>query len=366
VGALKHLWRLADTPHVSWRPGFGRLARVSGRLLRFVALVGLVMPLALAAYAAISSINPSSGAAEPGDTVSATVSFDQGGLVNVCPVGLSDDPSNITVAFPGCSPPLTGAWETEMQVAVGPSTAPGDYTITLTNFDLTNLALTYEWPLTVNAPPTTTTSSTTTTTTSPTTTTTSTSTTTTSTTATTTTTSGSSPTTTSASSPTTTSAASPTTTSAASPTTTDHIGPTTTTSDGLALVVPAGGPSDPGPGADRGTEEAGASARSEVETPEIVADRTASPFSEVALSSGLIEKISGAAPSFVANAVASPFVVAEVLLRALGRTVTGLLVPILLTLLFGLLLFWRLRPAEEELEADMPADGPLDLPGGAT
>jgi hypothetical protein len=324
--------------------------------LRLGALVGLVMPLALPAYAA-TTVSPTSGTAEPGETITATVHVEPT-LLSLSLVGVSSDPVNITASF---NPTIGGGggllggdpWDSVMTVTVGPQTAPGDYTITITDLDLLGGPL-YTWPLTVTAPPTTTTTSsttTTTTTTSPTTTTTSPTTTTTS--GTPTTTSDDTPTTTSGNSPTTTSGSSPTTTSASSPTTTDRPASTLTTRDDSVVAMPVGGPSDPGslpgdgPGATSPTQ-------------------SDSAFSEVALSSGLIDSIGAAVPTFVANAFTSPFVVLEILLRALGRTVTGLLIPIVLMLLFGLLLFWRLRPQDEDWETDVVLDDSFDLPEAAS
>jgi hypothetical protein len=82
--------------------------------------------------------------------------------------------------------------------------------------------------------------------------------------------------------------------------------------------------------------------------PDEVVDVAESTFSEVAVSSGLIEAASRTVPTVVAEAVFSPFVLLEVLFRALGRTMTGLVIPLMLTLLVGLLLAWRLRPGDKE------------------
>lgn len=313
--------------------------------MRLVALVGLVMPLALAAYAAMTA-SPSSGTAEPGETTTATINVEPT-IVSVCLVGTSSDPINITVAFnPTCGGGPFSSWGSEMTITVGDQTAPGDYTITITSLDLGSLI--YQWPLTVTGPSTTTTTvSTTTTTTVPTTSTTSPATTTTVAVAT---------TTTSVNSP-------PTTSTVTPPTTTDHVASITTTTIKQALVAPAG-PSDPGLGGDSEVGSPASPTRSGDTSDVAAPDESESQFSEVALSSGLIERLSGAVPTFVASAVTSPFVVAEVLLRALGRTVTGLLIPVVLMLLFGWLLFWRLRPDDEDLDADVFGDASLDLPGG--
>lgn len=130
--------------------------------------------------------------------------------------------------------------------------------------------------------------------------------------------------------------------------------------------MPVRDPSDPGSGGNPGGGGSATPAQGGDGSEIVVADGNQSRFSEVALSSGLIESISGVVPTFVASAVTSPFVVVEILLRALGRTAAGLLIPIGLTLLFGLLLFWRLRPEDEEWESDVFPEAPLDLPGGVS
>jgi hypothetical protein len=73
------------------------------------------------------------------------------------------------------------------------------------------------------------------------------------------------------------------------------------------------------------------------------------PFSEVAVTSGLIEVADRALPPVFAQAVLSPLVILEVLLRALARTTGGLLIPLGMTILAGFALARRLRRDAQEL-----------------
>jgi hypothetical protein len=66
-------------------------------------------------------------------------------------------------------------------------------------------------------------------------------------------------------------------------------------------------------------------------------------FSEIAVSSGLIDVASMVLPPLFVKAVLSPFVIAEVLIRSMWGTALSLLLPLLATLLVGLVLWWRLR-----------------------
>jgi hypothetical protein len=271
--------------------------------------------LSVVAHAAVSSIQPASGETTPGGSVSATVTVDSGILVT-CLTATSDDPLNITVAFDGTPTSCgTGTWLADMEVQVSSLAAPGLYTITVQEIDwLGTLLQSHPWPLTVNPPATTTTlfpdptitilPTTTTTTTLP-------------------------ATTTTPVNTTTTSAASNAqpsddreSGSAIEPTTTS--GPAESTSSSLS---------------DDDGEAAGQISRVGEEK----------PFSEIAVSSGLIEIADRALPPVFAQAVISPLVILEVLLRALARTSGGLILPLALTVALGFGLARRLRRDAEEI-----------------
>ena len=73
------------------------------------------------------------------------------------------------------------------------------------------------------------------------------------------------------------------------------------------------------------------------------------PFSEISVTSGLIDLADRALPPVFAQAVFSPLVILEVLLRALGRTTAGLIVPLAMTVILGIGLARRLRHDAEVL-----------------
>ena len=232
----------------------------------------------------------------------------------------------------------TGTWFATMEVTIPALTPPGTYTVTISEVSLGGSG-SYPWPLVVAAPTTTTTllpdltlptvtllpPSTTTTTAA----------------VTTTTTSASSLTT---AVPAQTTSSTGRVVSTSSTTEADESGgPLTSTgndtnSTDLSLPTAAGGPNSNG-------EEA--------------------PFSEIAVTSGLIEVADRALPPVFAQAVLSPFVILEVLLRALARTTGGLLIPLGVTILAGFALAGRLRRDAEELpELDDLVEIPEDAEEG--
>ena len=299
--------------------------------------------LAAVAHAAISAIQPTSGETSPGGTVSATVTVDSGILSPTC-LTAPDDLANFVVTFDDL-PSIcgTGTWFSTMEVSVSSLTAPGKYIIMVQEIDpLGSLLESHPWPLTVTAPATTTTllpdPTLPTVTLVPTTTTTTT--TTTITTRTTTTLAiGGSNTDDSDSSPV---ATSTTTVAAGSGTTARETG---MTSPGVS----------PGSTASSGPDDESALAASR---PREVGENE--PFSEIAISSGLIEVAHRALPPVFAQAVLSPIILLEVLLRALGRTTAGLIIPLALTAALGLGLARRLRRDAEDLPE---LDDLVEIPG---
>jgi len=359
---------------MSRRPFSG--SRTRSRVLELLAGASIVMfLLATAASAAISPISPNSGTVEPKGSVSASFTV----VDSVTSCFAAKVPQYFSVTFDGlglgllptdCA--LEGT-EITMTVEAGAKALPGDYQVTITETALGGGLLdTHEWPFTVPASPTTTTTApATTTTTIPTTTTV--------------------PTTTTAPTNTTTSAGATTTTSNQSATTTGPSSPTTTapgTSTNTSGPSGAGGPSATGdpttpsatPGtttsttgsgtpnsqgdattdADRslesdtpaedddGDEEVLAAGSSEDNLPydrypDSLSDNPPEVLSRTVLSDQLRNQIARAFPVTVADAVLSPVVIAEFLFRSLLESAKGLLIPILIATLVGLWMVWRMR-----------------------
>ena len=303
--------------------------------------------LALVAHAAISSIQPASGETTPGGSVLATVTVDSGILSPTC-LTAPDDPANFVVTFDGL-PSIcgTGTWFSTMEVSVSSLTAPDEYTIMVQEIDLLGSLLeSHPWPLTVTAPATTTTllpdPTLPTITLFPTTT-------------------------------TTTLRASTTTTTTLAPggSITDDPDPspvvtsTTTIATGSGATGQETGTTSPtglpGSTASSGPDDESALAASR---PRELGENE--PFSEIAISSGLIEVADRALPPVFAQAVLSPIILLEVLLRALGRTTAGLIIPLALTAALGLGLTRRLRRDAENLpELDDLVEIPGDEGGNA-
>jgi hypothetical protein len=291
-----------------------------------------MLGLATVALAAVSSITPASGETEPGGTASATVTVDSGILIT-CLAATSNNPT-ILVTFDDLPTCGTGIWFSQMEVSVSTLTAPGIYTVTVQELDLLGTGLnTYVWPLTVTAPATTTTLlpdlTLPTITLFPTTTTT------------TTTTVGSTGTTAAG-------ATSPAPTTSQPPRTT--LAPTTAppgdSSDGRLLgagTSPTSSSTRPGGTGFSGDEEGTVAAAQ----PSRIGE--SEPFSEISVTSGLIDLADRALPPVFAQAVFSPLVILEVLLRALGRTTAGLIVPLAMTVILGIGLARRLRHDAEVL-----------------
>lgn len=354
---------------MSRRPDSG--ARTRSRVLGWLAgAVMVTLVLATSASADISPISPESGTVEPKGSV--TASFTVVDSVTSC--FAAEVPPRFSVSFDGLglgqlptSCALEGA-EITMTVTASAAAQPGEYQVTIVETALGGRLLgTHEWPFTVPASPaTTTTIPATTTTTTPTTTTTN------------------SPTTTSPGATTTTSAPSATSTSPASPTTTDPGSPTTTaapagTGDptgpsatsvtpGTAAPTTRAGTTDNGDGSTAVTDETlGSDTPDDEDDPEVLAagasddnlpydrypdslsDNAPEVMSRTVLSDQLRSQISRAFPVTVADAVLSPVVIAEYLLRSLLESARGLLIPILIATLLGLWMVWRMR---EEVNDD--------------
>lgn len=132
-----------------------------------VTLVGTVIAtfaLATGVYAAISGFNPSIGTVAPGGSATATFTVTPPlGLSSCITATVSPTPARFSVRFDGvglgptnCT--LVRETEVEMTVSASAQATPGDYTVTITEVALGGSLLdSYEWPLTVVAPATTTT-----------------------------------------------------------------------------------------------------------------------------------------------------------------------------------------------------------------
>jgi hypothetical protein len=336
--------------------------------------------LATAASAAISPIIPDSGTVEPKGSV--TASFTVADSVTSC--FAAEVPQYFSVTFDGLGLdllPINCALEgTEitMTVEAGAKALPGNYHVTITETALGGSLLdTHEWPFTVPAPPTTTTTFPTTTPTTPPTTTTVPTTTTTK--DTTTTSAGATTTTTSQSgtpsSPTTTApgtspatsgpngaggpigtgdATTPPTVTATTGTATATTGSGTPNSQGGTTTDADGAPEPDTSADDEDGDEEVLAAGSEDNLPydrypNSLSDNAPEILSRTVLSDQLRNQISRAFPVTVADAVLSPVVIAEFLFRSLIESAQGLLIPILIATLIGLWMVWRMR---EEVDDD--------------
>lgn len=276
----------------------------------------------MVAHAEISSIQPATGEGQPGQTVSALVTVSTVGLTS-CLHATSDIP--LVITFDGLATTCgTGTWFATMEVTIPALTAPGTYAVSVRESTLEGSLLgSTPWPLVVTAQDTTTSTLV--------------------------------PDLTTLLSSTTTSTSS-TTTSTTSTTIASNGAPTTEPSPTTSAVAPSttGGEATAGspvstahPPADNTTTIADPAAPIAAGEPSSAAEEA--PFSEIAVSSGLIEVVDRALPPVFANAVLSPFVILEVLLRALGRTTGSLLIPLGVTILAGFGLARRLRRDAEEL-----------------
>ncbi|HEX6301383.1 MAG TPA: hypothetical protein VF148_13025 [Acidimicrobiia bacterium] len=360
---------------MSGRPYSG--ARTRSRVLGKLAGASIVtFLLATAASAAISPISPDSGTVEPKESVSASFTV----VDSATSCFAAEVPRYFSVTFDGLGLeplPIDCAHEgTEitMTVEAGAKALPGDYQVTITETALGGGLLdTYEWPFTVPAPPaTTTTIPATTTTTIPTTTTTETPTTTSA--GATTTTTTQSATTTDPGSPTTTvpgittnitdpagaggpTGAGPTTTAAATgtpDTASSTIGTTTATSRGGDTSGADGATGSATPTDDQDDQDVLAAGSTEDNLPydrypDRLSDDAPEVLSRTVLTDQLRNQISRAFPVTIADAVLSPVLIAEYLLRSLLESALGLLIPILIATLLGLWMVWRMR---EEVEDD--------------
>ncbi len=66
-------------------------------------------------------------------------------------------------------------------------------------------------------------------------------------------------------------------------------------------------------------------------------------LSRIALSNQLRTEIPGAIPPLVTDAVLSPLVIGEYLVQSLFDSSKGLLIPVAISTLIGLLMVWRMR-----------------------
>jgi hypothetical protein len=317
--------------------------------------------LATAASAAISAISPEKGTVEPGESTTATFT-----VVNSLTSCFTSSASpGFTVTFDGLGLGLLplncalGGADVTMTVTASANASPGDYRVTLSETAVGGRLIdTHEWPFTVPAPATTTTTIAETTTTTPQTTTTTTSSV--------TTTSTQSATTTSAG-PATNTTDGPDTTNATSPVATESRGSGQETAPATATTVPIA-PDTREEDNDSAGEAIGPETSSETndDDAEVLAAGTtddlpynrypANPteggpgfLARTMLSDQLRSQFSRAVPMTVADVVLSPVVIAEFLVRSLLRSAMSLLVPILVATLVGLWMVWRMR---EEIDDD--------------
>lgn len=305
--------------------------------------------VATTAFAAISGFNPSSGAMTPGG--SAQTNFTVNTPILSCitatvPLGFSVSMTGLGVGLgPLQANCVLGGGQVGMTVTASQNATPGNYTVTITEVEARliggDLINTYEWPFTVTAPPTTTSSSTSSTTSTTSTSTTSTSSTTSSTSTTVTTT----PTTATPSTAPAYSGATPSTT--APPTTTTR--PTSTTETTTSLPSESTLPDEtnetddsddsdpvatPSPGAIFPGEGSGSGMA-------IVAESESSSL--VSISDRLRDRLVGALPLTVAEAVLSPLVIAEFLFRSVLSSALGYLIPLIAAGIVGGWMVWRMR-----------------------
>jgi len=319
-----------------------------------VAVLALMCPTLLAG-ASVGAITPSGGEVSPGGSTTASFTVTAGFLGLNCLLGAVGPAANPNLPAAGISVTFDGAGllddcggtrNVTMTVTAGANAAPGAYVVTIRETKLAdgNLIGTYQWPLTVLAPPTATTTTTTTigitipTITLPTSTSTSTTTTTPGTStlptlpgpglvpppapdgATTTVGPGRAP---------------PTTTTTTTPLTIprsladlddDH------DDDGIAM---GGGPPDDG---SSGTEGS---------------------FASIAISESLRQTLDAALPNLVSTMVVSPLLLIEILIRSLLTSAAGLLLPLTLAALltFGFIRRLRKEVVDADLELPTTASG---------
>lgn len=276
--------------------------------------------LAAVAYATVSAINPASGETAPGGSATAIVTVDSG-ISITCLTANSN--GAFLVTFDGLpSICRTGTWFATMEVTVPALTTPGLYTITVQEVDPFGAALaSHPWPLMVSAPATTTTLF---------------------------------------PDPTIT-LLPPTSTTTLSTTTTALVG--TSTPSPTSLPAPGSEPVGNEPNGESAAGGSGSASTTSSTLPaapdslggqaaaseQANAIRQSEPFSEIRVSSGLIDLVDRALPPVFAQAMLSPFVIVEVLIRALGRTTAGLVVPLAMTVALGIGLARRLRHDAEQV-----------------
>ena len=316
--------------------------------------------LATAASAAISAISPEKGTVEPGESTTATFTV----VDSLTSCFTASASSGFSVTFDGLGLGLLplncalGGAEVTMTVAASANASPGDYRVTLSETAVGGRLIdTHEWPFTVPAPAATTTTTIAETTTTKAQTTTTSAVTTTSTQSATTTSAGPAPNTTDG----------PATTNTTSPVATGSRGSGQEATPATATTVSIA-PDTRDEDNDSAGEATGPETSSEIDDDdaEVLAAGTtddlpynrypANPtedgpgiLARTVLSDQLRSQFSRALPMTVADAVLSPVVIAEFLVRSLLRSAMGLLVPILVATLVGLWMVWRMR---EEIDDD--------------
>jgi len=322
-----------------------------------------LMCLTLLAGASVGAIAPSSGQVSPGDSTSASFTVTANLLGLNCLIGVVGTAATpnlpalgMNVTFDGASPldDCGGTRTVIMTVTAGMNATPGPYVVTIRETKLAdgNLIGTYEWPLTVLAPPTTTTTSLAT---------------------------GPLPTIT---------ITLPTTTSTSPPTTpVDTSPPPTLPGPGSALpsgpnevtttVAPEGAPStttttthltiprsldevdDGDEGDDGGIVMGSGPGRGEDgfnvgAVSDDVLGVTQEPFASIAVSEALRQSLDAALPNVVSTLVVSPLLLIEILIRSLFTSAAGLLLPLTLAALLTFGFIRRLRKEVDDADLELP------------
>lgn len=332
-----------------------------------VAVLAL-MCLTLLAGASVGAITPSSGQVSPDGSTTASFTVTANLLGLNCLIGVVGPAANpnlpasgISVAFDGAGllDDCGGTRTVTMTVTAGANAAPGAYVVTIRETKLADGELigTYQWPLTVLAPPTTTTTI------------------------------GITIPTITITLPTSTSTSTTTTT----PTTTTPGTSTLPTLPGPGLVpppAPDGATTTVGPGRapptttttmtpltiprslddldddydDDGIAMGGGPGRIDPQdgggSPEDGSSGTEGSFASIAISESLRHTLDAALPNFVSTMVVSPLLLIEILIRSLLTSAAGLLLPLTLAALLTFGFIRRLR--KEVVDAD------LELPTAAS
>lgn len=328
------------------------------------ATLATVLLLTGVAYGNVSALSPSSGVVPPGDSKSSDFTLTPPslllGLGTSCILAsVSPNPHHFTVTFDGLGLELLpancalGATPVTMTVRAHASAAPGNYSVTITEIEPLNLGgdliTTQVWPFVVLAPTTTTVPSNPPTAPAP---------------PPTTSTTNPSPVTTSTS---TTSLPGPSpspSTSVPTPTVTSPEPPVTDTptpgavSPGTTEPPDTGVPTIDGDSAredERDTETIAAPPDDDgrggggIRPPDPSSDGLEEPgLATVTVTNGLRSALEHSAPSPLVDAFLSPLVIAEVLLGALLADRVTSLLPLLLILVFGGWLLWKMKREDDD------------------